>query len=420
MAYNSKKTTNLPKGRALTPHDEAFLNDPQGIYDTLRTSHPRYHDSDYGRILLTAFDDVRASVREKRFSVDAHFSREDSYIRRIAATGLDTRAGDTAYEPPLVLLDDPAHRRVRSLMSKAFTPRAIENMRGRITQVTADLLDAIGDKSEVDLISEFAGPLPTQAILEMMGMGDAVTADFKRWSEDILMGYDPERSTDVQNCLREGYISMSREFKSAVETRRRAPGDDLISAMVRAQQEHDSLTDLEIISLCTQLMVAGNVTTSDLIANGLFALMNNPTQMRKLRAHPALIESAVEEMLRFDCPIGETARIATQDFKLNGCPISTGDTVTGSFAAANHDPDKFDTPHKFNIERQHNDHLAFGNGVHVCLGAPLARLEAQVAISALLDRYCEIELHPTHKPKRRILPFFSGFTSLWVRLSKSQ
>lgn len=422
MRHDTDNKNKLPQGIEITPHDEDFRTDPHAVYDAIRTFQTHYKDAAYGRTLLTSFDDVKRSVRDKRFSVNAKFSRLDSYVRRIAATGLDEGEGDTAYEPPLVLLDDPDHRRVRSLMSKAFTPRAIENMRERITTVTHGLLDALDEArsshGEVDLIANFAGPLPTRAILDMMGMHEASTTSFKRWSEDILMGYDPERDARVQQHLRTAYVSMSREFKNAVQARRAQPCEDLISAMVRAQEEKDSLSDLEIISLCTQLMVAGNVTTSDLIGNGLFALMNNPGAMEKLREDPTRIESAVEEMLRYDCPITETARIAKEDLSLNGCPVSASDTITASLAAANHDPEKFPNPHTFDIQRRDNDHLAFGSGVHVCLGAPLARLEAQIAINALLDRYPDITLHSTRKPQRRVLPFFSGFTNLWVNLSR--
>ncbi|MDE0768032.1 MAG: cytochrome P450 [Opitutaceae bacterium] len=417
MTDSSDKLKDLPRGIALTPHNEEFRDDPQSIYDVLRLHAPRYRDVDYGRTLLTSYDDVRPALRDKRFSVNAKFSREDSYMRRIAATGLDVREGETAYEPPLVLLDDPDHRRVRSLMSKMFTTRAIEQMRGRVTEVTSTLLDALDGKKEADLISEFAGPIPTQAILDMMGMANADVGNFKRWSEDILMGYDPDRGPAVKDRLRNAYVSMSREFKVTVEARRQTLGDDLISAMVRAQEDDDRLSDLEIISLCTQLMVAGNVTTSDLISNGLFLLMKHPEAIEQLRREPSLIDSAVEEMLRYDCPIAETARIAKEDLSLNGCPITAGETITASMTAANHDPSKFSNPHKFDIEREANDHLGFGSGIHVCLGAPLARLEAQVAISALIERYPTLTLHPKHKPIRRELPFFRGFTSLWVVLA---
>ena len=414
---NKERSDKLPRGRALTPHNESFREDAQNVYDELRAQAPQFEDSEFGRTLLTSFDDVRTVIRDKRFSVNAAFSNSDSYMRRIAATGLDVREGDTAYEPPLVLLDDPDHRRVRSLMSKAFTPRAVENMRHRIEEIANDLLDAISGRHEFDLIEDYAGPLPTQVILDMMGMSDASTSDFKTWSEDILMGYDPDRDHQVRDGLRTAYVAMSREFKNAVADRRRAPSDDLISAMVRAQEQDDKLNDLEIISLCTQLMVAGNVTTSDLIGSGLYNLMNHPDSLKRLSENSDLIENAVEEMLRFDCPIAETGRIATEDLNLNGCPVSSGQTMTASLSAANHDPTKFSDPHSFDIERENNEHLAFGSGIHVCLGAPLARLEAQIAVSTLLQRYPNISLDDEKKPLRRILPFFSGFTYLPVRIN---
>ena len=282
MQNGDDKNTKLPQGRAITPYDPSFRDDPQAIYDALRGNAPHFKDQSYGRIFLTNYADVRSAVRDKRFSVNARYSHTDSYVRRIAATGLDEREGETAYEPPLVLLDDPDHRRVRGLMSKAFTPKSVEAMRGRIEEITHELLTNLVNKSEVDLIEDFAAPLPTQAILEMMGLGELSTADFKRWSEDILMGYDPERNEATQKSLREAYVAMSREFKRAVDMRRQTPGDDLISEMVRAQENEDRLTDLEIISLCTQLMVAGNVTTTDLIGNGMYALLQHPDQLAEI------------------------------------------------------------------------------------------------------------------------------------------
>jgi hypothetical protein len=278
------------------------------------------------------------------------------------------------------------------------------------------LLCGIEGKDKIDLVKDFTGPLPTLVILDMMGMEHGSVDNFKSWSEDILMGYDPERDEDVQKRLRFAYVQMTREFKKEVESRRLGSGGDLISSMVRAQEDEEKLSDLEIISLCTQLMVAGNVTTSDLMANGLFALMNAPDALNKLTKDFTLIESAVEEMLRFDCPISETARIAKDDQELNGCPVHKGETFTASLGAANHDPTKFSNPHIFDIERDANDHLGFGSGVHVCLGAPLARLEVQIALKALLQRYPNMKLNPDISPERRILPFFSGFTRLDVCL----
>ncbi|MEM7466565.1 MAG: cytochrome P450 [Pseudomonadota bacterium] len=416
QAETPNSQTQLPTGDQTTPRSEVFLQHRQTIYDALRAEAPQLDDAEFGRTLLTQYEDVRATVRHKELSVNAKFARADSYMRRVAATGLDEGEGDTAYEPPLVMLDDPDHRRVRSLMSKAFTPQSVEGMRARIEEFAKRLLDKMDGRDEIDLIESYAGPIPTRAILDMMGLSEASTKDFKIWSEDILNGYDPDRSDTVQNRLRMAFIAMSKEFKTAVEERRLAPKHDLISAMVRAQEEADKLSDLEIISLCTQLMVAGNVTTSDLIGNGIFALLQNPKQLALLHANPGLTENAVEEMLRFDCPISETARIAKHDSELNGCPIKSGDTITASLSAANHDPKKFERPHDFDIQRDTKDHLGFGSGIHVCLGAPLARLEVQIAIAELIKRFPKLRLLPNRQPERRRLPFFSGFTALPVSL----
>lgn len=406
----------LPVGTALTARDDRFRDDPHPVYDRLRELAPHHVDPDYGCILLTRHDDVRAALRHKDFSVDARHSREDAYLRRVAGTGVVERAGDTAYEPPLVLLDDPDHRRIRQLISKAFNPTSIEAMRPRIEQITAELLDAIGTRPAIDLIRDFAGPLPTQAILDMMGMPDAPRDDFKRWSEDVLRGYDPQRDAAMQARLREAFLGMSAHFRRAVAARRAMPAGDLISEMVRARDEDDRLTDLEIISLCTQLMVAGNVTTTDLIGNGIHALLGHPDQLALLRAQPSLVNAAVEEMLRFDCPITETARIPLRDTRLGGCPVHRGETLTASLAAANHDPAVFPEPHRFDITRDTGGHLGFGSGIHVCIGAPLARLEAQIAVNALLQRFPRLRADPDRPWRRRNLPFFRGFETLPLRV----
>ena len=409
------KRSSLPTGAALTARDPAFRDDPHAVYDLLRSHHPVYHDPDYGRFLLTRYQDVRELLRHKRFGADARKANQTSYMRRVAGTGVNEGAGDSAYAPPLVLSDDPDHRRIRLLMSKAFTPRSVEAMEAAIRNVTDELLDRIGNREQIDFIADFAGPLPTRIIAAMMGIDRGHTDDLKQWSEAILRGYDPDRDLTAHRALRDAYLSASRLFRATVEARRRTPGTDLISAMVRARDEEDRLSDLEIISLCTQLLVAGNVTTTDLIGNGLNALLDAPDQLARLRAHPELMESAVEEMLRFDCPITETARIAGEDGELNGCPVNRGDTLTLSMAAANHDPATFKDPHRFDIERADNAHLGFGSGIHVCLGAPLARLEARIGMAAFLARFPAVR-RATAPARRRDLPFFRGFETMPVRL----
>lgn len=405
----------LPQGEGLTARDDTFREHPDEVYDALRALAPMHRDAVYGRYFLTRFDDVDALLRHKAFGVDARKSLPDSYMRRVAATGVSGGQGETAYEPPLVLLDDPAHRRIRLLMSKAFSPRRIEGMRDRIHAIAAASLDGLAPGTEIDFIERYAGPLPTWIIAEMMGIGAEHVPDLKRWSEDILKGYDTERDAATQARLRHAYVHVSALFKRTVQARREQPGSDLISAMVRAQEEEDRLSDLEIISLCTQLLVAGNVTTTDLMGNGLHALLTHPAELAKLRSRPELIEGAVEEILRYDCPLTETARIALADGEFAGCPVRRGDTLTASMAAANHDPGRFPDPHRFDIERDASGHLGFGAGVHVCLGAPLARLEGTIGLAAFIDRFPDLRLGDA-PPRRRRLPSFRGFERLPVRL----
>lgn len=406
----------IPGGAALTARNPRYRDAPDEVYDALRAATPLHRDEAYGRWLLTRYDDARAVLRSKDFGVDARKSLPESYMRRVAGTGVSEGAGDTAYEPPLVLLDDPGHRRIRSLVSKAFTPRAVEAMRPRIQAITQDLLDSLADARELDFIDAYAGPLPTLVIAEMMGIDGTHCANLKRWSDAILQGYDPERDAATQAALRDSYLALSALLREIVAERRRAPREDLVSAMVRAQEAEDRLGDLEIISLCTQLLVAGNVTTTDLMGNGLHALMAHPAQLERLRREPALIEQAIEEILRYDCPLTETARIALTDTAVGACPVHRGATLTVALAAANHDPAHVERPHEFDITRGDTTHLAFGSGVHVCLGAPLARLEGQICLQAFIERFPQLRPGAA-APRRRSLPFFRGFESLPVRLT---
>ena len=405
----------FPRGAALTARDGHYADDPDHFYDALREQAPLHVDEDYGRRLLTRYADVRAVLRAKDFGVDARKSLPGSYMRRVAGTGVAEAEGDAAYEPPLVLLDDPGHRRLRGLVSKAFTPRAVEAMRPRVHAIANALLDAIGDAGEADFIARYAGPLPTIVIAEMLGLEVAHCDDLKRWSDAILQGYDPERDAVVQRALRDSYLALSALLRDVVAARRRAPRADLITALVQAQEADDRLNDLEIISLCTQLIVAGNVTTTDLMGNGLHALLAHPDQLARLRAEPAMIDAAIEEILRYDCPLAETARIALVDTEVAGCPVKRGETLTVALGAANHDPARFARPHEFDLGRGENPHLAFGSGVHVCLGAPLARLEGTIGLQAFLERFPVLAPGAT-PPRRRRLPFFRGFESLTVRL----
>ena len=408
-------------GCEFTSHAESFRSSPHAFYDGLRQAQTLLTNRDYGCRVATRHQFVNAALKDKALSVDATRAQAESYMRRVAGTGVRESSGDTAYEPPLVLLDDPTHRRVRQLVSRAFNPAIIGAMQPRIEEIADTLLNRIGERQNVEFIHDFAGPLPTMVILDMLGMSLEDAHQFKQWSEDILWGYDPERGAHRQQRLRHAYLQMSGAFKAAISARRNEPGEDLISRMLvheRGQAPGKSLTDLQIVSLCTQLMVAGNVTTTDLMGNGMYALLTHPDQLAWLRANPDRPHDAVEELLRFDCPITETARIPTENKTIAGCPVNANETLMLSLAAANHDPLQFEHPHELKLDRGVDQHVAFGNGIHVCLGAPLARLETQVALRKFLACFSEIQLDPLGELERRHLPFFRGFEQLPLVVAK--
>ncbi len=413
MAEQHQEEASLPNGIALTALDETYREDLHKVLDRLRTEAPVHEDTELGRIILTRHDDVRGLLRNREWGVDPRKSSADSYVRLI--TGTNTPEGIENYQPSMLFLDDPDHKRLRALVSQAFNPRAIENMRARTHEITSALLDEMAGRDEIDFIAEFAGPLPTLVIADMLGVALEDRNDFKRWSDDLIFGFDPIRDDETNKRIEASGEAMRAYFDKTIAARRANPKDDLISDLVRAQEAEDSLNDEEIMSMCTLLLIAGNVTTTDLIGNGLYALLTHPDQMEKLKADPSLIENAIEEILRFDSPVTDSARLPFSDEVIDGCPIKKGYTTYTSLAAANHDPSVYPEPHKFDIEREDTHHQSFGGGIHMCLGAPLARLEAQIGMNAFLARFPNVHLSDT-PGKRRHLPSFRGFETLPVRL----
>jgi cytochrome P450 len=339
---------------------------------------------------------------------DPRKANPGSFTREFLGAGLGEND-----EPSMLLMDEPGHRRLRSLVSAPFTPAAVERWRPRTREVVQRVLDGIKGE-EFDLIADFAGPIPTVVIAELLGVDAGLHAQFKQWSDlSVQIGFNPFPTEQQVVAGEKAFKALDDFFYEEIERRAGNPGDDLLSAMIRAEEEGDKLTRDEIVAQCNLLLVAGNVTTTDLIGNGVKALLDYPEQLQKLRDDPALIENAVEEMLRYDSPVTNSGRIAHADIELGGCPAVKGESLSTSLAAANRDPAIYPEPDRFDIGREDTHHQSFGGGRHLCLGAHLARLEAQEAILGLLARYPRLA-HSERGCVHHSIPSFRGLGEFWI------
>ena len=371
--------------KSFNPMDPEFLADPYPTYHRLRAEDP-VHQSPLGFWVLTRYEDVSAVLRHPRF------------IKEPLAALVAARFGaDVPRGMGLSMLDrdPPDHTRLRALVSKAFTPRVVEGLRPRIRQIVDGLIVRAQAVGAMDLIEEFAYPIPVNVICEMMGVPVQDHERFKGWSLDIARGLDsvwlppdsevPRRSAAARHAI-SGY------FRELIAARRASPRGDLLSALIAAEEAGDKLSEEELVATCILILIAGHETTVNLIGNGVLALLRHPDELDRLRRTPALITSAVEELLRYDGPVQRTARVASDDATIGGRTIRTGDMVMPFIGAADRDPAQFPDPDRLDLSRGDNRHLAFGWGIHFCLGAPLARVEGQIAIDALVRRLPRLAL----------------------------
>jgi hypothetical protein len=356
---------------------------------------------------VTSLADVDALLRDRGASADPRKASPTAPSRSV----FRVREGRPL---PMLLLDEPEHRRVRRLVAHAFTPRAIESWRERISEIAATLIDQFQDRDEVDLIESFCGPLPSQVIAEMLGVDARDWESFLEWSRDFVLLFQLRPSADQERRIAVAGAALDAYFERAIEQRRACPTNDLITTLIEAKEEGEHLTDPEIVVTCMNLLLAGNLTTTDLIGNGLVALLQHPVELARLRSEPQLIANAVEEILRFDGPVELVARTLLEPRTFSGCPFEAGDYVAACLAVGARDPEHAAVPHELDIARPDPQHLAFGAGIHVCIGAPLARLEAQIAIAAIVARFPGLRLADAPL-RRRPIPAFSGFESIRVR-----
>jgi cytochrome P450 len=372
-------------GMRFNPLLPELRSNPHPFYRELRERDPfhRCHPADGW--VLSRYDDVLAVLSDRDFSADERNQTRYPRLQR-----LNRLAGlPDPYETGLVSIlrmDPPDHTRLRSLVNKAFTPRAIDRLKTRIESLVDELLTPLAKRARADLVAEFAAPLPVVVIAELIGVPAEDRDRFRAWSDDVvrLLGDGTLESKHEGERARRELVGY---FEAIVAERRAAPRDDLVSELVAAEEDGNRLAGQELYSILTLLLVAGNETTTKLIGNSLLALLRNQSQLELLREEPKRIGDAVEELLRYDGPVQLTSRIATRDCELRGHSIRRGQQIVLLLAAANRDPAQFESPDRLDVTRREIRHLAFGHGTHFCLGARLARLETTVALEALISRF---------------------------------
>src|SRR5262245_19915024 len=360
-----------------------YLN-PYPKYAELRAKAPLHWSPLLESWVATRYADVDAILRDqKRFSNDPRRRQRT----RAERTSVDNPGGQS-----MLFVDPPEHTRLRALVNKAFTPQAIAALTPRIQAIVQELLDQIPEPSYFDLIDTLAYPLPVIVMAELLGIPPQDRAQFKHWSDRRARVLEPTITPrEIQEANRAAY-ELDDYFRGVIQARRFAPRDDLISRLVATEEAGDKLTQDELLVMLRLLLIAGNETTTNLIGNGMLALLRHPEQLQALQQNPALIPTAIEELLRYDTPVQLDGRTALEDMQIKGRSIVKGQGIVLLLGSANRDPEVFTHPEQLDITRNEASHIAFGRGIHHCLGAPLARLEGRIAFEALFERFTDLRL----------------------------
>lgn len=377
-------------GLVYNPTREAMHSDPHPFYRELRERDPVHRSRPADGWVLTRYRDVEAVLGDRRFSSDERNLRRWPRIRRrLARAGLhNPYDGDRA---SMLRVDAPDHSRLRSLVNKAFTPRAVERMRERVAARVDALLEPFAPGDRMELVGDLASPLPVTIIAEMLGVPAEDHARFRAWSDEVIRTLG-EGTVDDRLRAQAAVDELRAYLVAVADARRREPRDDLLTGLVRAEAESETLSDEELATMVVLLLVAGNETTTKLLASGLLALLRHPEQLELLRKEPKRIPAAVEELLRYDGPVQLTTRIVREEGTIDGHRVRPGQQLVLLLAAANRDPERFEDPDRLDVTREPGRHLAFGHGAHFCLGAQLARLETALALEALLPRFPGLRL----------------------------
>ncbi|MAE64921.1 MAG: cytochrome [Phycisphaeraceae bacterium] len=377
-----------PVFNPLTPE---YRMNPHPLLHRLRREDPVHHNPILDVWVLTRYDDVLDAMHDERFSASAqHWTHYERYFRG----RLDDASSALAriYGRWMLQVDPPDHTRLRSAVSRSFTPKIVEQLRGAIERTVAALLDAVADRGAMDFVEDFAYPLPIIVICELLGVPEEDRARIRAWSARLLPSFSPALSRRGAEDADDAVLALEDYFRDLMRRRDGgARGSDLVRALVDAG-ESARLDPQELLSTCVLLVFAGHLSTVQAIANTLVALLEHPTQLAAVRDQPDLVAAAVEESLRYEAPLQLVYRTTREPVSVRGVPIDANRMVFLSLVAANRDPEHFPDPDTFDISRDNRHHLAFGHGIHFCAGAALARLEARIAIDAVLRRFDVLHL----------------------------
>ena len=384
----------MESGVAYNPTLDSVRNNPYEKYAELRSKDPIHRMRLINAWVLTRYEDVDMVLRDHR-----RFSNHDDQDREYRS---------------MLFLDPPDHTRLRSLVSKAFTPKSVAELEPKILRLVQELLDNIEGKDRFDLISDFAFPLPVTVIAEMLGVPAQDIDKFRDWSNDIALSVEPTLDDEQTRRMEESFLELLDYFEDIIEQRQREPREDMITALLNVEAEGDRLSRDDLLATLTLLLVAGNETTRNFIGNGMLALLKHPDQLQRLRDNPHMLDSALNELLRYDSPVQMDQRMVYEDVEIDGNRIQAGQRVINAIGAANRDPAVFANPDELDIGRREKSHLSFGRGIHYCLGSPLAMLEGRAAFSALLDRFPSMKL--VAEPEFREQVVLRGVEELWVEV----
>jgi cytochrome P450 len=381
---------------AFNPFDPAFRADPYPAYARLRELEP-VHVSPFGFVVLSRYDDVVRTLRGNEFSrdVEANAAPTADPVRQGRRERLRQRreAGESAKS--ILNLDPPDHTRLRRLVSLAFTPSAIERLRPRIEALVDEILDRAAEQGSIELVDELAFPVPFQVISDLLGMPTERHDEVREWSQAVTAALEPtaDDASMAAAAAAAGAEALAAHLDDVIAARRADIGEDLLSQLLLVEEAGDRLSTAELRSFVALLYVAGHETTVNLIGNGLLALLRNPDQLVRWRDDPTLDASAIDELLRFDGPVQQTVRIPLQSVRFDDVEVPAGSTVMTLLGAANRDPKMFDAPQALRLDRPNaGRHLAFAAGIHYCLGAALAKLEATIAVTSVIRRFPDVEL----------------------------